>query len=235
MKKNTFKTAFTLIRTLRRKNLFRVQRGFTLIELLIVMGIIAFLAALVIALSTGQRFKGTDAKKKADLNRIKIALEEYEKDHNCYPPSELVVCKPDDTGLVPYLNNIPCDPVNGHSYLYEHQSGSCAGWFHVYTVLDNTKDSAATPGIGPLGAFNYVVSSDNAPAVVTSSSSGSGSSTPVPTPDPGTYLIPVSGYWGCISNVCTPLMWDTRIPGPQCQPTFDNSECSGQCNRAQCI
>ena len=81
----------------------------TLVELLIVVSIIILLVLIAIAFFRGQLFKGLDAKRKADINRIKVAIEEYEKDHDCYPPPQIVVCDP-GTGLSPYLDKIPCDP-----------------------------------------------------------------------------------------------------------------------------
>src|SRR5271157_5862912 len=98
--------------------------GFTLVELMIVLAFLAVLIAIVIVFFTGQIAKGTDAQRKSDMNRIKLALEEYEKDHNCYPPKDLVTCNVaplNGTGLRPYLEKIPCDPATGSSYDYEPQ------------------------------------------------------------------------------------------------------------------
>ena len=103
----------------------RKNSGFTLVELVIVLAIIAILAVIALLYLRGQLFKGNDARRKGDLNRISLALEEYEKDHNCYPPtsqpgSELLMeCDP-GTGLEPYLSKIPCDPVRLSSYYYEY-------------------------------------------------------------------------------------------------------------------
>jgi general secretion pathway protein G len=204
--------------------------GFTLVELIIVIAIIAILAALFITFLPGQISKGNDAKRKADINRIKIGVEEYEKDHNCYPLT--VVCKPSSAGLQPYLNIIPCDPITGASYFYQPQNSACPSWYRIYSILQNLQDMAVTPGIGPNGAFNYVQSSDNAP-VATASPTNYGTNGPTPTPS----SVPVSGFYGCQNEVCVPISWDSNRPGPECDPNYQDSYCYGQCERVgnECV
>lgn len=194
--------------------------GFTLVELMIVLSIVAILTALVVAFLTGQLFKGNDAKRKGDIERIKTAVEEYEKDHDCYPLPQLVTCKPDGTGLQPYLNKIPCDPITKASYYYEYDDSTCPKWFRIYTVLQNTNDISTVSGIGPDGAFNFVQSSGNAPNIESSATS-----TPSPSSTPGIDY----NFYGCISGVCTGISWDETRPGPVCDPNYQSSTCYGQC------
>jgi prepilin-type N-terminal cleavage/methylation domain-containing protein len=204
--------------------------GFTLVELMIVIAVIAILAALVIAFFTTQLFKGTDAKRKADIDRIKIAAEEYEKDHNCYP--EYITCGiHKDQPIYPYLNDVPCDPKTNASYQYEHDGESCPSWFRVYAVLENTRDLSSTPLIGPSYAFNYVRSSENAPDVVV------GSATASPTPAASSAEQPLSGFYGCINGSCVSIAWDGTRPGPVCDPNYQSSNCYGQCGSVsnECI
>jgi prepilin-type N-terminal cleavage/methylation domain-containing protein len=140
--------------------------GFTLVELMIVLVIIAILATIAIVYFGPQIFKGNDAERKADINRIKIALEEYEKDNNCYPPRDkMLTCGTDaNIAIHPYLSNVPCDPVKHIAYYYDAPNYDlCGPWFRLYTVLENKSDTSATPNIGPSGSYNYVQSSDNAP------------------------------------------------------------------------
>jgi len=179
--------------------------GFTLIELLIVVSIIAILALLVINTFTGQIRKGNDAKRKADLDRIKVAVEEYEKDQNCYPQE--VICTSGGTGLKPYLNVIPCDPRTHLSYDYEPDpSGVCAAWFRAYAKLENTADKSIIESIGPTGQDNYYVCSPNAPVL-------------------GKYSSDVdTDYWGCIGGVCVPI----RLIAPNqpvCGPSSQTPDC----------
>lgn len=202
------------------------QTGMTLIEVMIVIAIIAFLAVLVTGFLRTQVFKGNDAKRKTDMSRIGIALEEYEKDNDCYPLPSLVVCTP-GTGLRPYLDKIPCDPISEASYLYEHEDSVCPKWYRIYSNLENENDKNYIANIGPNSSFNYYVGSANAPAIVVPSSAPSPSQG-VSTPTPGGGILPVS-YYGCLSGVCTQINWDPTRPGPECDPNYQDSNCYGEC------
>jgi prepilin-type N-terminal cleavage/methylation domain-containing protein len=193
------------------------KKGMTLTEILIVVGIISFLAVLITVYLRTQVFKGYDARKKAEIKRIGIAAEEYEKDNNCYPLSNQVICNP-GTGLRPYLDKVPCDPLTQASYYYEHEDAICPKWYRIYAVLNNDSDKDAQSYIGPGSAFNFVYGSSNSPAVTQS------------TPPPGGQdLPPDTNFYGCFSGVCTPITWDSARPGPICDPNFQNSTCYGQC------
>lgn len=203
---------------MKQKKGFITQAGFTLVELMIVVGVISFLAVLITVFLRTQVFKGNDARKKADIKRIGIAVEEYEKDNNCYPLSTTVSCSPGD-GLKPYLSKIPCDPVTKVSYLYEHEDSSCPKWYRIYGVLANESDKDYTPNIGPLSSFSYVYSSPNAPAVVAGTPQDGGED----------IIIPITGYYGCFSGQCLPIGWNTTTNGPECEPYSGSSSCNGAC------
>lgn len=190
-----------------RKNL----KAFTLVELIIVVSILAFIALIAIAYFRGQLFKGNDARRKSDINRIQIALEEYEKDHNCYPLPQFVSCKP-GTGLRPYIDIVPCDPATKSSYYYQYDDSVCPKWYRLYSFLDNKNDSQITEGIGPSGAFNFYQESPNAPDVNETSTSPDG--------------IP---FYGCKGGVCVSIPWDNSRPGPKCDPNYQSSNCYNQC------
>lgn len=57
------------------------EKGFTLIELLVVISVIGFLATLAIVSLNDIRTKTRDAKRKADLQQIAMALKLYANDH----------------------------------------------------------------------------------------------------------------------------------------------------------
>lgn len=203
-----------------------VGRGFTLIELLIVVAAIGILSLLVIWALNSSLLKSKDAKRKSDLDRIKIATEEYEKDHNCYPPPDLMYCDkapPGGTipgsGLRPYLSLIPCDPITKTSYFYYYDGSSCPVWFKVYTVLQNASDPSVMPNIGPFSSFNYVVTSANAPLEVSVA----------PSPSPSGSGSPQSGFYGCIDGACVPIAWDPTRPGPECDVNYQQSDCITGC------
>lgn len=188
------------------------ERGLTLVELIIVVSIIIILILIIIAFFRGQIFKGNDAKRKSDLMRIKIALEEYEKDNDCYPLPQFVTCNP-GTGLTPYLNKIACDPTTHASYFYEYENDSCPKWYRIYTKLDNTTDPSFKGWVGPKSSFNYFTSSANAPLDGSTGGETGGN----------------GDFYGCKSGICVPLTWNDARPGPECDPNYQNPSCYGQC------
>jgi prepilin-type N-terminal cleavage/methylation domain-containing protein len=186
----------------------RLEKGITLTELMVVVAIISFLALLAFWAFRTQVFKGFDSRRKTDIYQIKVAVEEYEKDHDCYPLPQLVVCDP-GTGLRPYLDRIPCDPRTGASYYYDHEDSSCPKWFRLYARLENLKDQDYAGAIGPNGAYGYWSGSPNAPI-------------------PGYQGSSV--FFGCRSGACVPIQWDPTRPGPECDPNFQSATCYGQCS-----
>lgn len=194
------------------------KHGLTLVEVMIVSSILIFLVILTTAFLRLQTLKSYDSRRKAEIKRIAIAAEEYEKDHNCYPLPSLMVCKP-GTGLDPYLGKIPCDPLNGSSYIYEHEDSSCPKWFKLYSILDNESDRDYRIGVGPNSSFNYVFGSSNAP--VDAIDGGSGGT--------GGGGQPTTVFYGCLSGACVPISWDPTRPGPSCDPNYTNPTCYGEC------
>lgn len=209
------------------KNKTEHTNAFTLIELMVVFAVLAILIILALISYRSQISKGYDARRKADLDRIKIAIEAYEKDHNCYPLPSSLVCNP-GTGLQPYLDQIPCDPVTHATYYYEYEDSSCPTWWRLYTNLDNSSDPQIMPFCGPGDSFNYYVSSSNAPNCIPSgSSSGSGGSSGGASPSPGS--VDTGNFYGCFSGVCAAISWDPARNGPECDPNYQNPTCYGQC------
>lgn len=128
-----------------RKSSF--QSGLSMIELLTVVSIIALLVILAITQLPQQVTKARDGRRKSDLQKIKIAFENYYSDNDCYPdPDILDNCGGSD--LSPYLASIPCDPQTGEKYLYAPEEGtSCPGHYRVYADLEVDTD----PVIAELG------------------------------------------------------------------------------------
>jgi len=189
--------------------------------MLVVISIIVILALVIIWFLRSQVFKGNDAKRKGDIHRIQVAIEEYEKDHDCYPPPQLVVCNPGD-GLKPYLSKIPCDPTTGASYFYEYEDSSCPSWYRIYTNLENLSDPDIDGACGPGYAFNYYETSPNAPDPdCTELEEGNGGE------------IPSEDFYGCFSGVCQLINWDPDRPGPECDPNYKDSACYNWCIDAE--
>ena len=183
----------------------KYTKGITLTELLIVVVIIAALALIAFWAVRTQVFKGYDARRKADIARIKIAVEEYEKDHDCYPLPSLVVCTP-GTGLQPYLEKIPCDPRTGASYIYDHYASTCPNWYRIFASLENLSDPDY---MGQFANGNYYSGSPNAPYP-----SGA-----------------VPGFYGCRSGICVPVGLNPLRPSPsvECDPNYGSPTCAGLC------
>lgn len=198
--------------------------GFTLTEMMIVIAIIAILAVIAMMSFLAQQHKGNDSKRKADLDRIKIAVEEYEKDNNCYPPAALMMkCGNDaDIAIHPYLSNVPCDPTTGEPYRYEVGSTTCPDWFRIFSLLQYTKDPSVILNIGPTDDpnYNYYVSSDNAPIPIGSSSTPTGLPAACGEAD---------RRYGCISGTCVEVQLNASCQ-PVCDPAYDSMAiCAGQC------
>ncbi len=192
----------------KRHTKFKKTSGVTLMELILVILLVAILIMIFITYFRSQIFRANDAKRKGDLDRIKIAVEEYEKDYNCYPPPSIMGCDPGN-GLSPYLEKLPCDPTTKASYYYDYDlSSSCAKWYRIFTNVSDS-DSAVMQDCGPGNAYNFYTSSPNAPSC---------------------QLQDIGGFYGCRSGVCMPILWDETRPGPECDPNFQSSTCFGQCN-----
>jgi prepilin-type N-terminal cleavage/methylation domain-containing protein len=198
-------------------------QGFSLIEIVIVVAIIALLILAGIVSMKTQLLKSHNARRKTDINKIKIAAEEYEKDNDCYPSPTLVVCEP-GTGLVPYLSKIPCDSVTGGSFKYETDGKACASWYRIFVNMEYAQDPDVIKlncqyGCGPGFAYNYYQSSPNAPLPPIATS-------PVPSPSATTNPPGPGQFYGCKSGVCQPV---SPVGGDYCEPKFTDNNCYGQC------
>jgi prepilin-type N-terminal cleavage/methylation domain-containing protein len=67
------------------------RAGMTAIEILVVIAIIAVLAALLLGGVMLVFSKGSDAANRQDMNKLSDALEHFNKDHNMYPPSRILL------------------------------------------------------------------------------------------------------------------------------------------------
>lgn len=148
-------------RLIKKKSL----KGITLIELLVALAIIAVLISTFFVGIT-QIQKARDARRKADLEKIKTVLYDYYFDSNCFPKN-LPNCGEDfGSGMAAYLNDFPCDP-KGESYGYQVEDEECSQWFKILAHLENTKDPdidkvGCRQGCGLPGCnYNYGLASTN--------------------------------------------------------------------------
>jgi prepilin-type N-terminal cleavage/methylation domain-containing protein len=155
------------------------NHGFTLVELLIVMAILVTMATILIGIINPIALigKARDSRRKDDLNKIKMAFDEYYNDKKQYPSSTEITqwnqaknCGASDvggTGIGSYTKGWPCDP-SGKTYDMVSNISS----FRVITNLENKSDKdvpkdwyKANNGYVLIGftadTANYGVSSSN--------------------------------------------------------------------------
>ncbi len=116
------------------------SRGFTLIELLVVIAIIGILSSVVLASLNSARGKANDAKRYANIQAVRSALELYAADHNGQYPNAggnwisqcagwtQATAANTVPGLVSggYIPQLPTDPdqnISGNQCCYLYYSG----------------------------------------------------------------------------------------------------------------
>lgn len=128
----------------------------TMLELMLVIMIMGVLGTLGLTNMWTQQGKAHDASRKKDLDRLRIALINYNADKTCFPDPADVTCG--STRLVPYLEEVPCEP-NKTSFYYERPS---CDKFIAYTNLEFSSDPSirekgCLAGCGPDYSYNYYV------------------------------------------------------------------------------
>jgi general secretion pathway protein G len=122
----------------------RIRQGFTMVELLVVSTIIVLLAsAAFVSYSTINR-NSLDARRKADLEQIRSAIEMYRSNNGSYPTTLTISCATAGDSFasdgITYLGKIPGDP-------------KCATYAYYYTATADDYTLAAElegsdPGCG---------------------------------------------------------------------------------------
>jgi len=160
------------------------RKGFTLIELLVVIAIIGLLATIMTVALNSARAKARDAKRIADIEQMRVALENYFADHGEYPytvdcssasdsgwvtsnggtgytPDGLVLTWTDlQTQLAPYMPKLPVT-INGIPYVY----GATKADWKIYVPLEQDtakmqNDGGCYPSGPSCTGLNYEVFSE---------------------------------------------------------------------------
>lgn len=110
--------------------------GFTMIEVLIASALLAMFAVGSALVYRTQIGKARDAQRKTEILDLATALRSYRNDFFQYPEEEVVNdCA--GTGLSPYINEIPCDPINSGDYVYTYQTNAPQRTnFRLFTKLE---------------------------------------------------------------------------------------------------
>lgn len=193
----------------------RHHKGFTLSEILVVVTIIVILGlAILVGINPiAQIFKGYDSRRRADLAKIKTALEGYYSDHECYPDfpfingSRSYVCESDF--LKPYLDSMPCDPNTKKPYVIylTPTDSTCPQQYVTYAQIYSFFDKNAN-------LISYC------PDTIEIHSPGM-SNADIITGCSGRPVCPV--YYGCKNGSCVIVAQDDI---PLCSPYYCNSNCS---------
>ena len=213
------------------------KKGFTLVEVIIVVAIIGVLGFLVIWNIYNNFNKANDAKRKADIQKISTAFEEYYSDTECYPINT-ILSSCGSNALAPYLDSIPCDPVYKEPYCYLPNDPSQPDCYQKYRILGSLKylndpviktencdsgqfcgweaECGAAVNIDESSGFNYGFASLNTTLA-----------NPImPTPPPSSPPPDTGGDWAC-------NYWgDCQNFGngnPACRYFFTNNDCDNRC------
>lgn len=211
----------------------RSQSGFTLTEFLIILGLVVILFIIFSQqLQNSYIPRARDAERKTDLERVKIAFEDYYNDNGCYPdPEQLQNCNSDD--LQPYLQTIPCDPETKEPYYYEPDPDNQCGGYRLLTELRYKSDPEIT-SVGCPDPYNYGVSVGVPLVTEACAPAATGSPTPsvipstVPSPSPSTSPT-INGSWACDPEGACNHYSDPLSAGcPETYATYE--ECAPNCS-----
>lgn len=116
------------------KQSFRLSKGFTLVELLVVIAIIGVLATLLLLQLGVARQRARDAKRIADVNQVRTAVELYFDDNGTYP--QVATFAGLGALLVPrYLVLLPADPLNVSPHVYNYAYNGNTR-YQVHSILE---------------------------------------------------------------------------------------------------
>ena len=129
------------------------KKGFSLIELMVVIVIIAMVATLVIASLISARKKGRDARRIADMNSLKTALELFFEHNKVYPATATwdTQLSGNNCGLQPCMRAIPIPQPGAGQSTYEYCGSAVASTYTLRAVLEDETakpPSSASPSAG---------------------------------------------------------------------------------------
>ena len=159
-----------------------MKKSFTLIELLVVIAIIGILVAFAMVSLGGTRAKARDARRLADLNTFKTALEMYFSDHDQYPiwtsgciEDTNATSSPflAGSGFIPnYMRQIPKDPLYGKGHCYYYKTTANGSDFHTLAFLEKNFQASQTDGGATDSYYEIFSRREKLPEINVNTSSG---------------------------------------------------------------
>lgn len=126
----------------------RHSKGFTLIEILTSIGIIVLLLGVIVSSISSARQSSRDGKRVADINLLRLALEQYYDACGQYPnvsPLNRTVntgCS-GSTTFGSFIAEIPKDPGTGANYYYYASgTGTKCTRYHIGATLESSTHRA---------------------------------------------------------------------------------------------
>lgn len=132
-------------------------KGFTIIELIVVIAIISILASIVFANVNNFRMKVRDARRKADMHSLEVAILAYYASTGEWPNNDYAVVNWSDAykaQLAPYLSTLPLDPLPSRglgygSYKMTWSSDpNCNGQYVLWMYMEGDNPGAIYCGWG---------------------------------------------------------------------------------------
>ncbi len=123
-----------------------MKKGFTLIELLVTITIMMVVMGVSLVAFNATRASARDARRKADVEALRSALELYRSDLGGYPAT-LALLAPT------YIAAIPTDSLAGR--LYSYTPGGTAT-YTLCAAVENPGSSGAVAGCGSCGSSPIV-------------------------------------------------------------------------------
>ena len=144
------------------------KNAFTLVELLVVISIMSILTVITVSQFTAARIRSRDVARKADLNSLSKALQNYYADYGLFPDEEKFDWGGEfnDAGYI-YMKVVPREnSENLDEYCYEVNGDG--DMFALYSELENeddeeyNKEGDAYSTSNCSGPYNYAIFSSNA-------------------------------------------------------------------------
>lgn len=141
------------------------KKGFTLIEILVVIVIIGILAGFSLTAFSSSRKTARDARRKADLEQIRAALEIYRADNGQYPPlNGGTWCTQISNSTYPqvknalegggYISSVPQDPIYAGTYKDYFYRRINNNQYALYAELEMVNINDDFSGCARIGGLN---------------------------------------------------------------------------------